>query len=111
MYIGGLFVSLDLEDTVGISKPYPPGARVEEFNPTLGSTHAGMVMDFPFDLSSLPQYLIMFDDGTTLSVSSHNIPALIPKQVTSILATSHLLPPFLKIGSKVTFEHNCQSIL
>jgi hypothetical protein len=36
------------------------------------------------------------------------MPALIPKPVTSDSGRSHLLPPFLNIGSKITYEHNGQ---
>ncbi len=77
-------------------------------SPYLGSTRARTVMDIPFDLSSLPQYLIMFNNGTTYSVLSPDMPTLIPKPVTSILDTSHLLPLFLDIGSKIKFEHDGQ---
>ncbi len=36
------------------------------------------------------------------------MPALIPKPVTMMSDTSHLLPPFRNIGSKITFEHKGQ---
>ncbi len=107
-YNGGLFVSLHWDNTVVISEPYSPRTRVEEFNPTSGLTHAGSVMDIPFDLSSLPQYLIMFDNGTTCFTLSQDMPSLIPEPVTSVLDTSHHLPPFHNIGFKVTFEHKGQ---
>jgi hypothetical protein len=45
---------------------------------------------------------------TTGSVPTSSIPALIPKPVTSDLGQSHLLPPFLHFGSKITYEHNGQ---
>ncbi len=107
-YNGGLFVSLHQDDAAVISKLYPPWARVEELNSTLELTRAGTVMDILFDLSSSPQYLIIFDNGTTCSVLSQDMPALIPTQVTSVLDTSHLLPQFLDICSKIMFKHESQ---
>jgi hypothetical protein len=61
-------------------------------------------MDIPFDPSMPPQYLIMFDDSTTRSVPASKIPNLIPKSVTSVSNTTHLLPPFLEVDSKITYE-------
>jgi hypothetical protein len=83
-------------------------SNIPTLNPILGLTCASMVMDIPVDLSSLPQYLIMFNDGMTRSVSSQDMPTLILKPVTSVSDTSHLLLPFLDIGSKITFEHEGQ---
>jgi hypothetical protein len=67
-----------------------------------------MVMDIPIDPSSSPQYLIMFDDGTTRLVSSAITPALIPKPMTTPSDATHPLPPFLEVGSKITFKHRGQ---
>jgi hypothetical protein len=78
-YNGGLIVSLHWDDTTVISEPYPPGTRVEDVDPVSSFTRTGTVMDIPFDSSSLPHYLIMFDDGTTWSVPASSMPALIPK--------------------------------
>ncbi len=50
----------------------------------------------------------MFDDGTTRSVPASSMPALIPEPVTSDSGRSHLLPPFLEVDSKITYEHNGQ---
>jgi hypothetical protein len=96
------------DDKAVISETYLPGTRMEEFKPTLGLTHAGAVMDIQFDLSLSPQYHIIFDDGTACSILSQEMPSLISKPVTSVSDTSHLLPPFLNIGSKITFEHKGQ---
>ncbi len=79
-YNSGLFVSLHGDMTAVISEPYPPGTRVEDFDQLSKTARAGTVMDIPIDPSSSPQYLIMFDDGTTHLVSSANMPALIPKR-------------------------------
>ncbi len=64
-YNDGLFVSLHRDDTAVISEPYPPRTHVEDINPVSSFTCTGTVMDIPFDSSSLPHYLIMFNDGTT----------------------------------------------
>jgi hypothetical protein len=65
-------------------------------------------MDIPFDSKSSPQYLIIFDDGTSRAVSSADMPALIPTPTTVSLDSTHLLPPFLQPGCKITYEHEGQ---
>jgi hypothetical protein len=65
-------------------------------------------MDIPFDLSTSPQYLIIFDDGMTHSVPASKMPDLIPKPVTLVSNTTHLLLPFLEVGSKITYVHDGQ---
>ena len=76
-------------------------------------------MDIPFPLSSslssedstdLP-YTILFDDGTTASVPLSKMADLIPPP--PLVSTSHngvsaLLPPFLQLNSKITYEHDGQ---
>jgi hypothetical protein len=108
MYSGGLFVSLHQDETAVISKPYPQGTRVEEFDQLSKTTQASTVIDIPINPSSSPQYLIMFDDSTTCSVSSANMPALIPKPMMMLLDATHLLLSFLEVGSKIMFEHEEQ---
>jgi hypothetical protein len=100
-YNGGLLVSLHWDETAVISKPFPLGTRVEEFDQLSKTTQAGMVMDIPINPLSSPQYLIMFDDVTTRSFSSANMQALIPNQ-----QQCHWMPPtsfrhFLKLGLKL----------
>jgi hypothetical protein len=91
-----------------ISEPYPVGTRVLDFNPTSGLTRAGTVMDIPFNSTKSPHYLILLDDGTTCSVSAADMESLIPKPTVDTSSTSHLLPPFLQLGSKITFEKDGQ---
>jgi hypothetical protein len=62
-------------------------------------------MDIPIDPLSSPQYLIIFNDGTTQSVYAADMPARIPKPVTIMSDTAHLLLPFLDVGCKITFDH------
>ena len=104
-YDGGLFVSLHRDDNPAISKPYPPGTRVLDINPSSERSLASIVMDIPLDPNSSPQYLIIFDDGTTQSVPATDMPCLIPKPTTVSPDSTHLLPPFLQPGSKITYEH------
>ena len=65
-------------------------------------------MDIPFDPTSSPQYLIIFDDGTSRAVLSSDMPTLIPKPTAVSSDSSHLLPPFLHPGCKITYEHDGQ---
>jgi hypothetical protein len=107
-YDGGLFISLHRNDIPSISKPYPPGTQVLDFNPISGLTRACTVMDVPFDSTKSQHYLILLDDGTTCSVSAADMESLIPKTTVNTTTTSHLLPPFLQLGSKITFEKDRQ---
>ena len=68
IYEGGLFVSLHRGDVPIISKPYPLGTRVEEPSSSNDTVRQpGTVMDILIDPTTLPQYLILFDDGFTKS--------------------------------------------
>jgi hypothetical protein len=62
-------------------------------------------MDTPLDPAVSSQYLIQFDDRSTLSVQASQMESLILKPTTDMTDSSHLLPPFLRIVSKITFEH------
>ena len=104
-YDGGLFVSLHRDDNPVISEPYPPGTRVLDTKSPSGPTLAGTVMDIPFDSTTSPQYLIIFDDGTSRAVPASDMPSLIPKPPPVSSDSTHLLPPFLQPGCKITYEH------
>ena len=65
-------------------------------------------MDIPFDSTSSPQYLIIFDDGTTRAVSAADMPSLIPTPASVLSDSTHLLPPFLQPGCKIMYEHEGQ---
>ncbi len=75
-YDGGLFVLLHRNGTPPISKPYPPGMRDLDITPSSGRSLAGTVMDIPFDPTSSPQYLIIFDKryATSSIARQHAIP-------------------------------------
>jgi hypothetical protein len=106
VYDGGLFVSLHREDIALISKPYPPGTQVEDVNPHTNTTWSGTVMDTPMDSNQSPHYLVQFDNGTSRSIRFADMPSLIPKPLVNVLDSAHLLPSFLKLNSKITFEHD-----
>ena len=97
-YNGGSFVLLHRDGTPTIS-------RVLAIDPSLGQSLAGTVMDIPFDPTSSPQYLIIFDNGTTRAVLAANMPSLIPEPAPVLSDSTHLLPPFLQPGCKITYEH------
>jgi len=109
IYDGGLFVSLHHGDVPTISKPYPLGTRIEEPSYSNDGIHrSGTVVDIPMDPTISPQYLVQFDDGTTKSIPASKMASLIPRPGNSPSDSSHLLPPFLRLNSKITFEHKGQ---
>jgi hypothetical protein len=72
-----------------------------------------MVMNIPFLLdpssdASIPNYTILFDDGSTASIPLEQIVGIIqppPVNVDDSDSAASLLPPFLQLNSKITFEH------
>ncbi len=102
-YNGGLFCSLVRDSSTPMEELYPSGTRVERIDPTTKLLIAGTVMDIPISTDELgsPSYLILFDNGTS---------ALIPIQISNTAASptahSSLLPPFLSINSRITYEHD-----
>ncbi len=107
-YDGGLFVSLHRDEIALISEPFPPGTRVAQVHPTSGRTLLGTVMDIPLDPNTFPHYLILFNDGTSSSIPVAEMPDLIPKPSVDVSDNNHLLPPFLKVGLKITFDKDGQ---
>lgn len=57
-----------------------------------------------------PHYLIVYDNGTSESVLASVMTSMIPRppKTTDVSDCSHLLPPFLRPNSKVTYEHEGQ---
>jgi hypothetical protein len=109
IYDSGLFVLLYHDNTLFISKPYPPGTHIEEPNSSNDDIpRSGTVVNIPMDPSISLQYLVQFDDGTTKSFPASKMTSLIPKPHNSPSNSSHLLPPFLCLNSKITFEHKGQ---
>ena len=73
---------------------------------------AGMVMDihFPLDPSgdtSIPNYTILFNNGSTASIPLKQMAGIIPSppiNVDDSDSAASLLPPFIRLNSKITFE-------
>jgi hypothetical protein len=56
-------------------------------------------------------HTILFDDGTTFSVPLLEMATIIPSppdQEVSTAGSNTLLPPFLQLNSKITYEHDGQ---
>ena len=115
-YDGGLFCSLLWDENVPTEEPFPPGTRVERLDPSTNMLLAGTVMDIPLSLDSLdsPSYQILFDNGTAASIPLSEmascipaapLPALVPTDL-SHDGSSTLLPPFLSVNSRITYEHD-----
>jgi hypothetical protein len=76
---------------------------------------AGTVMDIPLStaLSDSPSYQILFNNGTSASISLTDMPSLIPAPAVPMSApvdsssedSFSLLPPFLSVHSRITYEH------
>ena len=114
-YNGGLFCSLVCDGSAPMEELYPPDMRVEWLDPTSKSLLAGTVMDIPLsaDVLGSPSYLILFDNGTSALIPLTNMPLMIPAppvpmsdMAASPPAHSTLLPPFLAINSRITYEHD-----
>jgi hypothetical protein len=82
--------------------------RILDVDPTLGLTRAGTIMDIPFDSTKSPHYLILLDNSTTHSDPATDMESLIQKPNVDTTDSSHLLPPFLQLGSKITLKKNGQ---
>jgi hypothetical protein len=79
-YDGGLFCSLLQDKKVPMEELYPPGTQVDRIDPTTTMLLAGTVMDIPLSTtpSDSPSYQILFDNGTSASISLTDMPSLIP---------------------------------
>jgi hypothetical protein len=108
IYNGRPFVSLHWDKSTPTSEPFPLGTWVVDINPDTNATQSGTVMDIPLDPNTTSHYLIQFDNGTTSFIPANKMPLLIPKPDVDMSDTSHLLPPFLHLNSKITYEHNRQ---
>ena len=108
-YDGGLLCSLLRDENPAMEEPYPPGTWVEDVDEFTKVTKSGTVMDVPFSNTESPHYLLLFDDGTTKSVSASDMSPLIPKPPDSEMSNDDaLLPPFFRMNCKITYEHEGQ---
>ena len=75
---------------------------------------SGTVMDIPLDQEQPDEsksYLVQFDDSSTVRIPLSLMPSLLPKppsNVDNTGSTDSLLPPFLQINQKITYEHQGQ---
>ena len=118
-YDGGLYCSLDPDKNPPIEELYPPGTRVERVDPNSHMLLAGTIMDIPMSdaspttdsSTSSPLYTILFDNGTSASIPLQDMASIIPKPLVDIDSSDSqdsLLPPFLWLNSKITYEHDWQ---
>jgi hypothetical protein len=118
-YDGGLFCSLYRDNNPPIEELYPPGTQVEWLDPTSNMLLAGTVMDIPLlvdssaddSSNSSPSYVVLFDNGTSASIPLRDMASIIPKppvDIDSSKSQDSLLPPFLWLNSKITYEHDGQ---
>jgi hypothetical protein len=115
-YDGDLFCSLLCGDIPPFEEKYPPGMRVEHINPEMNKLLAGTFMDIHFLLdpsgdASIPNYTILFEDGSTASIPLKQMAGIIPAppiNVDDSDSAASLLPPFLRVNSKIAFEHEGQ---
>jgi hypothetical protein len=81
---------------------------------------AGIVMDIP-SIPTVPSsddpsnpsysYTILFDNGTSASIPLREMPSIIqqpPADFDSSNSQDSLLPPFFRVNSKITYEHDGQ---
>jgi hypothetical protein len=114
-YDSGLFCTLIRDDNPTMEKKYPPRIWVERLDPSTNMLLAGTVMKIPFQddlsLDTAPSYTILFDNGTSMSIPLLEMADIIPKPLVDIATSDFqdsLLPPFLCLNSKITYEHNGQ---
>ena len=113
-YDGGMFCSLVCDDSALMEELYPSSTQVERFDPTTKLLVAGTMMDIPLstDVSGSPSYLILFDNGSSASIQLPKMQSMIPAPPVPMIdpaasspAHSSLLPPFLSVNSRITYEH------
>ncbi len=112
-YDGSLFCNLICDDNPSMKEKYPPGTRVERLDPSTNMLLAGTVMDIPvpddLSLDTAPSYTILFDNGTSTSIPLSEMADIIPKPPVDVAPSNSqdsLLPPFLCLNSKITYEHD-----
>ena len=115
-YDGGFFCSLHRDDNPSFEEKYPPGTRIERIDPSTKMLLAGTVMDIPFptdvsDPNATVSYTILFDNGTSASVPVSDMSSILPAppvDVATCNSQDSLLPSFLQLNSKITYEHDGQ---
>ena len=116
-YDGCIFCSLLWDDNPPFKEKYPLGTWVERVDPTINMLLAGKVMDisFPLDSSgeaSIPNYTVLFNNGSLTFIPLKQMAGIIrslPISPHDSETAASLLPPFLRLNSKITFEHEGQN--
>jgi hypothetical protein len=99
-----------------MEEKYPPDTRVKRVDPSTNMLLVSTVMDIPFPIDVTTsdndcQYSILLDNGTTNSMPLSDMANMIPAPpVCKVDAnmSNPLLPLFLKLNYKITYEHNGQ---
>jgi hypothetical protein len=120
-YDGGLFCYLLCNGNPHMEEKYPPGTRIERVDPSSNMLLSGTVMDIPFppmSTDSAPldlSYTVLFNNGTTASIPLRDMASLIPPPPVNpsssgdiLSSQDSLLPPFLRLNLKITYEHDGQ---
>jgi hypothetical protein len=112
----GLFCYLLWDDNPPFKKKYPRGTRVKRIDPETNMLLAGTMMDIPFLLypsgdASILNYTVLFNNEFLASIPLKHMAGLIPPPPITLNdsdAAASLLPPFLRLNFKITFEHESQ---
>jgi hypothetical protein len=112
-YDCGLFCLLLCDENPSFEEKYLPGTRVERVDPATNMLLVCTVMDIPIPRSgsgdeSNYNYMVLFDNGTTVSIPLSEMASIIPAppvQVSALDSQDSLLPPFLQLNAKITYKH------
>ncbi len=115
-YDVGLFCSLFWDENVPVEEVYPPGTQVKRLDPATNMLLVDTFMDIPLSMAPLGSalYQVLFNNGTLASILFAEMESLIPapplpsSSPTDSLSdgSSFLLPPFLSVNSRITYEHD-----
>ncbi len=122
LYDGSLFCSLVCDNNPAMEEKYPPGNRVEHMDPATNMLLTGTVMDIPFSTTDSDSggpshngsYSILFNNGTSASIPLSEMAGIIPPPPDvspphpSSMSSDSLLPPFLRLNSRITYKHKGQ---
>jgi hypothetical protein len=108
-------VNLLRDDNPQFEEQYPPGTRVERIDPSTNMLLSGAVWTFPFlSISPTPppiHQIYLTPSSLTMVPPLSQMANLIPLPLVSLTAldtTESLLPPFLRLNPRITFEHDGQ---
>jgi hypothetical protein len=120
-YERGLFCYLLHDQYPLMEEKYPLSTQIEQIDLSTNMLLLGMVMDIPFPGMSADSppcnlsYMVLFNNGSTTSIPLQDMALLIPPPPInptsvgdSLSSQDSLLPPFLCINSKITYEHEGQ---